>query len=53
MLLGQRLVRPGEVVGMKCREMAAMKLSTFFEKALVSRVNRRMPIRMVRFCRST
>jgi hypothetical protein len=27
--------------------------STFFEKALVSRVKRRMDIRLVRFCRST
>jgi hypothetical protein len=27
--------------------------STFLEKALVSRVKRRIPIRIVRFCRST
>ena len=27
--------------------------SSFFPKALVSRVKRRMPIRMLRFCRST
>ena len=30
-----------------------MWLSIFFENALVRRVNRRIPIRMVRFCRST
>jgi hypothetical protein len=29
--------------------MAWVKFSTFFEKALVSRVNRRIPIRIVRF----
>jgi len=29
------------------------KFSTVFENPSVSRVNRRMPVRMVRFCRST
>jgi hypothetical protein len=38
---------------MKCRATAASRFSTFFEKAFVSRVNRRMLIRMVKFCRST
>ena len=33
--------------------MAASWFSTFFEKALVSRVNRRMDIRIVRLDRST
>jgi hypothetical protein len=37
---------------MKWREIAAAWFSTFFENALVSRVNRRIDIRMVRFCRS-
>jgi hypothetical protein len=39
-------------VGEVEREPAA-RFSTFLEKASVSRVNRRMLIRMVRFCRST
>jgi hypothetical protein len=38
---------------MKWSATAALWLSTFFEKALVSRVNRRMFIRIVRFWRST
>jgi hypothetical protein len=33
--------------------MEAAWFSTFFENPLVSRVNRRIPIRMLRFCRST
>jgi hypothetical protein len=33
--------------------MAALWLSTFLEKALVSRVKQRMLIRIVRFWRST
>lgn len=38
---------------MKCSAMAAQWFSGFLEKALVSRVNRRIDIRMVRFWRST
>ena len=38
---------------MKCRLTIAAWFSTFFEKPLVRRVNRRIPIRIVRFCRST
>jgi hypothetical protein len=33
--------------------MAAAWFSTFFEKPFVSRVNRRIPMRIVWFCRST
>ena len=38
---------------MKWSATAAAWFSTFFENPLVSRVNRRMLIRIVRFCRST
>jgi hypothetical protein len=34
-------------------DTAYAKFSIFFEKALVSRVNRRIPIRVDKFCRST
>ncbi len=37
---------------MKYRDTAWAKFSTFFEKPLVRRVNRRMDILTVRFCRS-
>jgi hypothetical protein len=36
----------------KCRDTAAARFSTFLENAFVSRVNRRMLIRIVRFWRS-
>jgi hypothetical protein len=38
---------------MKCRETAWARFSTFREKPFVNRVKRRIPIRIVRFCRST
>ncbi len=38
---------------MKCSDTAAVRFSSFLEKALVSLVNRRMLMRIVRFCRST
>src|SRR5580658_2262395 len=37
---------------MQCSATDAMWFSIFFEKVFVRRVNRRMDIRMVRFCRS-
>jgi hypothetical protein len=37
----------------KCKETAARRFSTFLLKAFVSRVKRRILIRMVKFCRST
>ena len=37
----------------KCNATAARRFSTFFEKAFVSLVKRRMLMRIVRFCRST
>lgn len=56
--VGKRRVQPREVVveevrgdGRKCRAMAAMWLATFLENPLVSRVNLRIPIRIVRFWR--
>jgi hypothetical protein len=38
---------------MKCRATAAQWFSTFLEKLLVRRVNRRIDIRMVKFWRLT
>jgi hypothetical protein len=38
---------------MKLRATAAARFSTFFEKPLVRRVIRRIPIRIVRLDRST
>ena len=38
---------------MKCRATAAAWFSTFLLNAFVSRVNRRICIRIVKFCRST
>jgi hypothetical protein len=38
---------------MKCRATIAARFLAFLLKALVSRVNRRIDIRMVKFCRST
>ena len=38
---------------MKCSDTAAVRFSSFLENALVSHVNRRMLILIVRFCRST
>ena len=49
----QRLVNPNEVVIHEVQRNSVGVVSTFFEKAFVRRVNRRMCIRMVRFCRST
>jgi len=37
----------------KCKDKAAFRFSSFFEKAFVSRVNRRISIRIVRCSRST
>jgi hypothetical protein len=37
----------------KCKQYAAHRFSHFLLKALVSRVNRRICMRMVRFWRST
>ncbi len=37
----------------KCKDKAAFRFASFFEKAFVSRVKRRSCIRIVRFCRST
>ena len=48
----QRLVDANEVVPDKGANKCAGFLA-FLLKALVSRVNRRMDMRMVRFCRST
>ena len=49
----ERLVDTGEVVVHKVQATAALWLSSFFEKALVRRVNLRICILTVRFCRST
>ena len=49
----QRLVNADEVVVHEVERDGALWFSTFFENALVSRVNRRMLIRIVRFWRST
>jgi hypothetical protein len=37
---------------MQCRAIAAMWFSSFLLKAFVNRVNRRIPVLIVRFCRS-
>jgi len=42
-----------EIVDMKYIATAAAWFSSFLENALVSCVNQRMDIRIVRFCRST
>ena len=50
----QALVRPGEVVVLEMQgDGQSVVVSIFFENAVVSLVNRRIPIRIVRFCRST
>ena len=46
-------MNPAEVVVHVVERDDRLWLSTFFENAFVSRVNRRMPIRIVRFWRST
>ncbi len=52
-LAGEGLVRASEVVVQEVERYGVARFSAFFEKALVKRVKRRMPIRIVRFCRST
>ena len=47
------LVDSAEIVVLKWTLTAAVRFSTFLLNALVSLVNRRIDIRMVRFCRST
>ena len=47
------LVGAGEVVVHVVEADGVGRFSIFLENPLVSRVNRRMPILMVRFCRST
>jgi hypothetical protein len=49
----QRLMNPAKVVVHEWSATACSKFSSFFEKAFVSRVNRRICIRMVKFWRST
>lgn len=43
----------GDVVEHKVERHSCRVFSTFLLKALVTRVNRRIDIRIVRFCRST
>jgi hypothetical protein len=49
----EALVGPREVVVLEGSATAAARFSIFFEKPLLKRVKRRIPIRMVRFARST
>ena len=49
----KRLMDPGEVVVHEVQGDGAMWFSSFFQNPFVSRVNRRMCIRIVRFWRST
>ena len=49
----ERLMPPREVVVHEVERDRRVQVLVFLEKALVRRVNRRMPIRIVRFCRST
>jgi len=51
--LGECLVRPGEAEVHVVERYRVGQVLDFLEKPFVSRVKRRIPIRMVRFCRST
>ena len=49
--LRQRVVRAAEVAVHVVQEIAKARFSTFLRKSLVTRVKRRIPIRMVSLCR--